>query len=403
MPQLSLLAHSPTPSPDQAQALISVLSSNDRIRIVTGPAGSGKSQLMKWLAAELYARNRGVRGVAPTGCAAKVATARTGIEFTTIHRARFTKSFRHCGELIFSQPKQICEAGEDVFVDEAYMVGQRLVKELLNGLPPDSCLYVFGDRNQLKPVKAECGFDFENPTAVLSQIHRQTDGSPIIALASTFLGVKFTGWVPGVTELFDRLPDTSQVVQWYLTQQTKTGETSVLLTTANRTRHWLNQQIRAALGYTSDEPQVGDIIVCLSNNSNALIANGETGRVLRVWDEARDLVGAEVDFSETPVYMRVSWRGNSQKYHDGAKNNKKYPTLIDWDWGRALTVHKAQGSQYDHVGLLCDGYHASHYRGKPEEENRAKYTAVTRAIKSCFIFKSAISFGRDMVLPGVER
>lgn len=424
MSHLSLLSHKPTPSEDQAQALINLLSSRDKVRVVTGPAGSGKTQLMKWLRDELISRGRSIRGIAPTGKAALVATERTNIEFTTCHKALYTKVFTGDHGPQFAQPKHICQVGEDVFLDEASMIDADMARMLVSWLPHDSVLYVFGDPNQLGPVQKNAdkvaagksaynddppvfGFNLYKPTAHLTQIHRQTGGSPIIDLASYYLKPpgpenKFGGWRPPHTQL-EKVNNIDQIADWYRTHQ---DDDAILLARWNRAREAVNLTIRTALGYTDDAPQVGERIVCLKNNVDAQLMNGEVGTIIEVLPLEKSgrsyLLPLRLSNTTELCYIALGMRGDSKAFYSAAKNNKKYPTLIHWDYGYCLTVHKAQGSQYKFVGFIADGTFKKMRDMMPNDTRRGTYTAITRTITSFTVFDTNIPFGRDLVLPGTD-
>lgn len=431
---MKLLNHKPTPSEDQAQALINLLSNRDKVRIVTGPAGSGKTQLMKWLRDELISRGRSIRGIVPTGKAALVATERTGIEFTTNHKALFRMVFSGKNGPQFAQPSFICQDGEDVFLDESGMVDPPIADSLVRWLPRGSTLYVFGDPNQLGPVQKNAekaangkpiynddppvfGFDLYHPTAHLTQIHRQTGGSPIIDLASYYLKPpgkdnKFSGWRPPHTQLV-KVSSISPIAEWYRTHQAANDD-AVLLARWNRAREAINLEIRALLGYANQEdptqpsiPQVDEKIVCLQNNPAAGLMNGEVGVITEVFPVEKSgrqsLLPVRLDNSTEICYLNLNMRGDSKAFYAAAKNNKKFPTLIHWDWGYCLTIHKAQGSQYKHVGLVADGAFHNMRKLMPNDTRRSTYTAITRAVDSFTVFDTFVPFGRDLILPGAEQ
>jgi exodeoxyribonuclease-5 len=418
----TLLTHSPTPSPDQAAALVNLLASKARVRIVTGAAGSGKTQLMKWLHVELIHRGRTIRGIAPTGKAALVASERTGIAFTTCHRALYRKVFSGDRGPRFADPSFICEDGEDVFLDEGSMIDKDMAHKLVQWLPNGSVIYVFADPNQLGPVQANAdkvaqgrdkfddsppvfGFDLYNPTAHLTQIHRQTHGSPIIDLASYYLKPpgpdnKFNGWVPPHTQA-TKVASITPVAEWY---KTNCENDAVLLARWNRAREAVNLTIREALGYRDEMPQVGERIVCLQNNLHAMLMNGEVGTITEVMPLEKNgrlhLLPVRLSNTTEICYLAINLRGDAKGFFSAAKNNKTHPTLIHWDFGYCLTIHKAQGSQYQHVGLIADGGFKNMRDKMPNDTRRGIYTSITRAITSFTVFDTFVPFGRDLILPG---
>jgi exodeoxyribonuclease-5 len=150
----------------------------------------------------------------------------------------------------------------------------------------------------------------------------------------------------------------------------------------NATRVKLNAAIRGMRDMESAEPQSGDVVVCLRNNRTKHLYNGMIGRVVRVVpvtaDDGTGWYEAEIAL-EGEDY---TYNGYSLREQFGAATTvREVPLGPDgqrgdlWDFGYALTVHKAQGSQAERVLVFEERF----ARSSEEDWRRWLYTAVTRA------------------------
>jgi exodeoxyribonuclease-5 len=150
----------------------------------------------------------------------------------------------------------------------------------------------------------------------------------------------------------------------------------------NATRIKLNNAIRQMRDYESPAPASGDRVVCLRNNRAKHIFNGMIGRVVRIvpgmGEEGEAWYEAEIEL-EGEDY---TYSGYILRDQFGASTTvKSVPLAPDgergdlWDFGYALTVHKAQGSQSPAVLVFEERFS----RSSDEDYRRWLYTAVTRA------------------------
>lgn len=160
------------------------------------------------------------------------------------------------------------------------------------------------------------------------------------------------------------------------------GEAEILaadqiLVGLNRTRQSFNARIRKALGYSGVLPGRGDRLVCLKNDSNLRIFNGGLFLVddAPAWRVKRPLVKLKVSSEDFPGRQPFIVQVRREFFEGGVED-------LDWrdlrhsqqfDYGYALTVHKAQGSQWPHVILYDE---AGAFR---EDWRRWLYTGITRA------------------------
>jgi ATP-dependent exoDNAse (exonuclease V) alpha subunit len=154
------------------------MSTNDRIVIMQGYAGTGKTTLFKELNQELAERGFSVRGMAFTGKAAGELRNASGIESPTIHS--------------FLQHEAM-NAGTAYVIDEASMVGSRQLNQLLRmAADAGSRVILSGDRWQIPSTAAGKPFadiqdDRKIASAYLTDIVRQREGSPEHNISQAFV------------------------------------------------------------------------------------------------------------------------------------------------------------------------------------------------------------------------
>lgn len=373
-------------SPDQLLAreqILAAIATGAPVSVLVGPAGSGKTTLMRSLLAEVGS-TRPVVLLCPTGKAAARLAAVTGQKATTIHRALYGHVESDGEVLTFSGKRAPCPPGGLVVCDEASMVDVRLHEDLMAHLPPGAQLLYVGDREQLPPVRGEWGPDFSAPTAALEAIHRQAADSPIVQLAHAVRhGRSWSRWRPGVCER--RV--SADPVAW-IAEHIEQGTDATLITATNQRRTDLNAAIRQRLGLDSEPIAPGDRLVNLINHDTMGLMNGEVRTVERAsraagpsWMHRAELwevtfTGGEtaivnIDLIGQPVRTFKSWRGRK----------KHLDRVLHVDFGFCLTVHKSQGSQWDAVGFVtCPVFR------RMSERRRLAYTAVTRAAEQLVIF-----------------
>ncbi len=256
-----------------------------------------------------------------------------------------------------------------VVIDECSMVDARMGADLLSF---GTKVLVLGDPAQLPPIRG-AGFFTENvqPDIMLKDIHRQARDNPIIAMATQVR--------------HERALDVGSYGESkVLSCGIKIDEEEVLgsdqiLVGRNRTRHGSNRKIRHLLGRSTGSdfdgrmPVAGDRLVCLRNNHDLGLLNGA------IW-YARDI--ASIDEERCHLTVTPEEGGYPLEVEAHSAYFRGDPDSIAWyekkdaeefDYGYALTVHKAQGSQWDDV-LLFD--ESACFR---QDRWRWLYTGITRA------------------------
>lgn len=259
-----------------------------------------------------------------------------------------------------------------VVIDEVSMVDCRMGTDLESFEKP---ILVLGDTAQLPPVKGGGYFTKQEPDYLLTEIHRQAAGSPVLKLATSVRnGHKLQhGLYMGDNG------DSEVVPKGKLSIEDVANHDQVIVG-RNVTRRALNTHIRNHLGYTSHLPEPGDRLVCLRNNYDRGLLNGSQWLVHEVFkvDTERTVLSIESDGFKQEL---VAW---NHYFEDRDKQLAPWDirTHEAFDFGYALTCHKAQGSQWSNVLVIDESrvFPKSHRR-------RWLYTAITRAAKSVTVVR----------------
>lgn len=404
-----------TLSEDQEQARRSILQgleSGQCELVLTGPAGSGKTTMLRVLIKDLEDTGRKVRLVAPTGKAATRLSQLAGRPATTVHKPLYLKVEEdNEGKVHFGLPQPVAAGNTVILLDEASMLSRAVHADLMSKLPPEVQVVFVGDREQLPPVNDTWGADFANPTAVLTQIHRQALLSPILSLATEIRNGRHwrnsvhdhlhivKGFDVGVSHV---LPEQGRVTRvrhanlehaahWLVQTQAAGYPDTVLLTYTNKSRQLLNSLVRSLHGRL-DQIEPGDRIVCKRNNPNLFVCNGEVRSVdtVEYLDTSHAAVIEFDDGVQAILFPHLLSEQNGGDKVGFARSVAMLDTLgreqvMRAEYGECLTIHASQGSQFDRVGLVLD----FDWMGRKDAETyrRLLYTAVTRACQELVIFE----------------
>jgi exodeoxyribonuclease-5 len=257
-----------------------------------------------------------------------------------------------------------------VVVDECSMLSQDMGNDLESfGVP---ILYL-GDFGQLPPVSGKPFLD-RQPDFTLNEIHRQAKESAIIQVAHK---VRATGVLD-----FGILND---------------GEVSVLpkadfdwdvalsadqiLCGKNVTRQSLNRKVRHRLERSELYPVVGDKLICLQNDKDAGLLNGVGCRASSNTIKRGNIATLMIDYEG----IEREFHTDAGHYEANYAERKSFPnkfSVAHFDYGYAITGHKSQGSQWDHVMIADDRMQM----GNPDFRRRWLYTAITRAANKLTVY-----------------
>ena len=254
-----------------------------------------------------------------------------------------------------------------VVIDEYSMVDGVMGEDLLSfGCP----ILALGDPGQLPPVQGKSFFSGD-PDFFLTDIRRQALDNPIIWMSKeTREGRPLKPGSYGDSEVVKYVDTTPEQLA------DRVLGSDQLLVGKNITRRLSNNRVRQLRKKKGEFPLVGDRLVCLKNNHDLGILNGQ------IWKARTDSMfdgdyvildldgedGERVQTSAHPEYFR----GEEPAYYE-------LRDADSFDYGYALTVHKSQGSQWDSV-VLFDEWHF-------KDREKWLYTAVTRAAEKVYVVK----------------
>lgn len=373
--------------------------------ILQGYAGTGKSTIAEEALNRFGIQDYELALIAPTAKAAKVVSAKTGRKATTIHKFRYQPADKEIRELKtalkdcheeleqlekgIEGERDISQVGADIdrinlrlqelskekarfvkkfmvrrpkliMVDETSMVSEHIGKDLEELEIP---IVYIGDPFQLPPIQAECIWKGRKPDAVLEKIERQGEGSGIVYAAQEVR----MGGLPIAGNGFIMHPRGSLPISNYL-------DADLVLVGTNNLRRDINLRIRSELGYSSKSkyPVVGEKVICLKNDYEYEVSNGEIFTVKEVTFEGKYTIGFILeDAFDTQVSVKC-WKA---LFEDDSKGTMVPEGFVHLTFAHAITVHKSQGSEGKKVVLLDS------WTGR--QWDRWTYTGITRAMLEC--------------------
>ncbi|WP_418499800.1 ATP-dependent DNA helicase [Flagellimonas sp.] len=300
------------PTPKQALALEKLSSfvleaKRDRVFLLKGFAGTGKTTLVATLVSSLWKVKMGSILMAPTGRAAKVMSVYSGNQAFTIHKKIYFPKKQSGGGIQFVLAPN--KHRNTIFiVDEASMIPDTPADSKLfeNGSLLDDLIYyvhsghncrlvLIGDTAQLPPVKLDMSpaldedrlslnYDKEVECLELDEVMRQADGSGILHNATNlreqlqshfFEDFKFE--LGGYKDII-RLIDGSEIQEAIDSSYSQSGkEETAIIVRSNKRANLYNQNIRERILFLDNELSVGDYMMVVKNNYFWLSPNSEAG------------------------------------------------------------------------------------------------------------------------------
>ena len=249
-------------------------------------------------------------------------------------------------------------------VDEVSMVGKTMAMDLLSY---GRKILVLGDPAQLPPVGEAGFFTNREPDFMLTEIHRQAAGSPVLQLATKVR--QGEGLEQG------DYGDSRVIGRGVLDIAAVSRNFDQILVGTNRCRHDLNRQVRAELGFTSHLPEEGDKLVCLRNDYDRGLLNGSQWNVLSSQLMTPDVISMDIVDDNGFVLCVQAW---THFFESREKDLRPWDvkTFLSFDFAYAMTVHKSQGSSWPRVLVIDE---SAVFRA---DASKHLYTAVTRAKES---------------------
>jgi hypothetical protein len=366
-------------SQDQKDAIQGAL--NCPWSFILGPAGSGKTTVIKEIVKYLQDKKLKYCLMAYTGKAAMRINEVTGQPASTIHM--YLKKLICCDYII---------------VDEVSMVTTSLMYDLLYSYnmafkktPKIICL---GDDNQLLPIEA--GFFLKEiikskslPIFYLTSNHRCTfeeDGISLNARAicsNTFSKiVKAKNFIPCGTS--DK--DLNKLLNKFKDMELTCKDFAILSpykeldgVNACAQNIFTEKGIQDVKGRWWNE---GDPVVCRKNLYNSDLFNGEQGIITKVDDLRQEM---EVTFKRSKHTFKLGREEKKELKED------KDLTTNNLEVAYAMTVHRSQGSEWDYIIFYLPPKAVA---AKQFINRNLIYTAITRARKGVFIIGSLDVFNK---------
>ena len=253
-------------------------------------------------------------------------------------------------------------------VDEVSMVGTRMALDLLSF---DVKILVLGDPAQLPPVGDSGFFTNRDADFLLDEIHRQAADSPVLQLATR---------VRSRQKLEYGDYGNSAVIRKGELRVEDLVEFDQILCGTNKTRRFVNRDVRDHLGFTNVLPEEGDRLVCLRNDNERGLLNGSQWTVVsKPYVMSDDVIMLDIE-SEHGVQSVSVWR----HYFEGRESDLRSYDITNFqafDYSYAMTVHKSQGSSWPRVLVIDESWFMK------GEAHKHLYTAITRASEAVTIVR----------------
>lgn len=361
---------------DQQRAIMACI--QNKITIVTGGPGTGKTTTIKKLLTILDENKITYKLAAPTGRAAKRILEGTGRHALTIHRL-LEFDFNTMG---FNHNEQNTLKLDFLIIDEASMIDIFLAHSILKALPLNAHLILIGDIDQLPAVGAGNFLNdlikSEKITCIqLTEIFRQAQNSLIIVNAHKINKGEFpVSSLPDSKNdfIFIKEENPENVPGHLKTIFNSTLkkfhiplEQSIVLVPMNKGSvgtQKLNHDLQQILNPDTQKKfmthsgftyKIGDKVMQIRNNYEKLVFNGDIGYL------------EDIDQEEKIFFV------------------KYYERVIEYDFQEideivlayAISIHKSQGSEFSAVIIPIFTQHFTLL------QRNLIYTALTRAKKLC--------------------
>lgn len=367
---------------------------NNNITIITGGPGTGKTTIVKAivniLIHEKKIKKDDIALLAPTGRASKKLMETTSISASTIHKYLGWDKDTNT----FATDEYCPNSQKYVIVDEVSMIDTLLMEALLKGIRRDTKLILVGDYYQLPSVsEGQVLKDIIDsdclPVIRLNQIYRQSEGSYILNLAYDIKNKNIS------EDLFIKKDDylyinsdndnTSSYIKEIVKKALKKGYTDREVQVLAPMYKSLNgidnlniilQDLFNPKTDSKREIKVGDIIfreydkvLQLINDPDNNVYNGDIGYIEEI-----------IISKEKKIVNQININ------YDGTIVNYTPDKFINFRHGYAISIHKAQGSEFDMVIMpITNSF-------KRMLNNKLIYTGVTRAKKSLVVVGDSSSF-----------
>ena len=367
---------------------------NNNITIITGGPGTGKTTIIKAIVNIIIndkkIKKSDIALLAPTGRASKKLMDTTSISASTIHKYLGWDKDTNTFDTNEYSPK----GDKYVIVDEVSMIDTLLMEALLKGIKRDTKLILVGDYYQLPSVsEGQILKDLIDcdclPVIRLNQIYRQSEGSYILNLAydvknkniSEDLFIKRDDYLFISSDIESTGGYIREVVKKAIGKGYTDREIQILapmyksVNGIDRLNMMLQEIFNPKRDYKK-EIRVGDVVfreydkvLQLVNDPDNNVYNGDIGYIEEVILSNGKGITNQIN---------INYDGNVVSYTPDK--------FINFRHGYAISIHKAQGSEFDMVIMpVVSSFKRMLY-------NKLVYTGITRAKNSLVIVGETNSF-----------
>ena len=371
---------------------------HEKYTVISGYAGTGKSTLVKFIVQALPGIDpyKDVVYTCFTGKAAQVLMSKGNTNAMTLHRLLYESIPKPDGS--FLRRPRLSIDFPVVIVDQVSMAPADMMNLLFLH---DVYVICLGDPFQLPPIdKNSDNHLLDEPHVFLDQVMRQAMDSQIIRLTMDIREGKQIRHFDGKdVKVLDQKNLNTGMLMW----------ADQIISGTNRTRVQMNNNMRELLG-RGNSPEDGDKVICLRNywddwaDNGDYLVNGTIGFISRVYStfnaipayyggkiidvtQAQFLSDAGANYGELQMDTKEILTGEKaldNKTIYRLMRSKRHAHLVPYEftYGYCITCHKAQGSQWDKVLVIQEGFPFDKL-----EHARWLYTAATRAIQKLVIVR----------------
>jgi len=361
---------------DQQKGVLAAF--QNKISVITGGPGTGKTTLIKALLSLLEREKLRYKLAAPTGRAAKKMMEGTGRQATTIHRLlevdpanmQFKHNDQHALEIDF------------LIIDEASMIDVFLALAIVKAVPLPAHIIFIGDVHQLPSVGPgnflhDIIKSNKVHTTTLSHIFRQAQNSMIVVNAYNINQGKMPSTnLPDCKKDFYFIKEENpenvmgyikKILVETLPKYKILTNKAIVLSPMNKgavgtqqlnynLQELLNPVQKLSLTHSGTTFKLHDRVMQVRNNYDKKVFNGDIGTIQTI-DPEEKILSIAFDYTNA-IYS--------------------FDELSELTLAYALTIHKSQGSEYDAVIIPIFMQHFTLL------QRNLLYTAITRAKKLCF-------------------